>query len=175
MIYSKSEKEHEGHLRVILQVLRDHQLCAKFRKCEFWHTKVKFLGHVVSASGVSVDPEKVEAVMSLQSCKPWNSIGRLEGTLSTTHSPKMVNNNNHAHTPISCDILVHMKCNYAISCLCHVTHIYIYGCYMDNFIHALHPCIIWTIISINIQFPIKSHKSCQHTHTHIHTLHMSIH
>ena len=64
LIYSKSEEEHEDHLRIVLQTLRDHQLYAKFSNCEFWLTKVKFLGHVVSASGVSVDPEKVEAVMS---------------------------------------------------------------------------------------------------------------
>ena len=59
MIYSKSEKEHEGHLRIILQALRDHWLYAKFSKSEFWLIKVRFLGHVVSASGVSVDPKKV--------------------------------------------------------------------------------------------------------------------
>ena len=64
LIYSQSEWEHEYHLRIILQLLRDHQLNVKFSKCEFWLTEVKFLGHVVSASGVSVDPEKVEAVMS---------------------------------------------------------------------------------------------------------------
>ena len=64
LIYSQSEKEHEDHLRVVLQLLRDHQLYAKFSKCEFWLTEVGFLGHVVSASGVLVDPEKVEAVMS---------------------------------------------------------------------------------------------------------------
>ena len=64
LIYSKSEKEHEDHLRVVLQVLRNHQLYAKFIKCEFWLTEVKFLGHVVSASSVSVDPEKIEVVMS---------------------------------------------------------------------------------------------------------------
>ena len=64
LIYSKFEEEHEGHLRIVLQVLRDHQLYSKFNKCEFWLTKVKFFGHVVSASGVSVDPEKVEVVMS---------------------------------------------------------------------------------------------------------------
>ena len=48
----------------MLQLLRDHQLYAKFSKCEFWLTEVRFLGHMVSASGLSVDPEKVEAVMS---------------------------------------------------------------------------------------------------------------
>ena len=97
----------------------------------------------------------------------------VQGTESPTHSPRMVNDNNYAHIPISCDVLVHMKSNYVISCLCNVTHIY--GCHMDNFIHALHSCIIWTIISIKKQFPNKSHKSCQHIHTHIHTLHMLIH
>ena len=64
LIYSQSEWEHEYHLRIVLQSLRDHKLYAKFSKCEFWLTEVRFLGHVVSASGVSVDPEKVEAVMS---------------------------------------------------------------------------------------------------------------
>ena len=64
LIYSKPEEEHEDHLRVVLQILRDHQLYAKFSKCEFWLTEVKFLGHVVSTSGVLVDPEKIEAVMS---------------------------------------------------------------------------------------------------------------
>ena len=62
--YSQSEEEHEDHLRIILQALRDHRLYAKFSKCEFWLIEVKFLGHVVSVLGVSVDLEKVEAVMS---------------------------------------------------------------------------------------------------------------
>ena len=50
-------------LRIVLQLFRDHQLYAKFSKCKFWLTEVRFLGHVVSTSGVSVDLEKVEAVM----------------------------------------------------------------------------------------------------------------
>ena len=64
LIYSKSEEDHEGHLMIVLQTLREHQLYAKSSKCEFWLTKVRFLGHVVSASGVSVNSEKVEAVIS---------------------------------------------------------------------------------------------------------------
>ena len=75
LIYSQSEGGrggggggggggHEDHLRVVLQLLRDHQLYAKFSKCEFWLTKVGFLGHVVSTSGVLVDPEKVKDVLS---------------------------------------------------------------------------------------------------------------
>ena len=64
LIYSKSEEEHEGHFRIVIQALRDHQLYAKFSKCEFCLIEVRFLGHVVSASSVSMDPEKVEVVMS---------------------------------------------------------------------------------------------------------------
>ena len=64
LIYSQSEVEHEDHLRIVLQLLRDHRLYAKFNKCEFWLIEVGFLGHVVSASSVSVDPGKVEVVMS---------------------------------------------------------------------------------------------------------------
>ena len=69
LIYSQSEWEHEYHLRIILQLLRDHQLYANFSKCEFWLTEVRFLGHMVSTSGVSMDPEKVEAVMSWERLK----------------------------------------------------------------------------------------------------------
>ena len=69
LIYSQLEREHEDHLRIVLQLLRDHHLYANFSKCEFWLTEVRFLGHIVSASGVSVDPEKVEAVMSWERLK----------------------------------------------------------------------------------------------------------
>ena len=65
LIYSQSEREHEDHFRIDLQFLRDHQLYAKFSKWEFWLTEVRFLGHVVSALGVSVNLEKVEAEVSL--------------------------------------------------------------------------------------------------------------
>ena len=51
-------------MRVVLQLLRDHQLYSKFNKCKFWLTKVRFFRKVVSASGVSMDPENVEVVMS---------------------------------------------------------------------------------------------------------------
>jgi hypothetical protein len=59
LVFSKSKKEHEEHLRIVLHRLRDHQLYAKFSKCEFWLTKVQFLSHVVSSEGISVDPSKV--------------------------------------------------------------------------------------------------------------------
>ncbi|KAL0536730.1 hypothetical protein IC582_025690 [Cucumis melo] len=64
LIYSKTEAEHEEHLRMVLQTLRDNKLYAKFSKCEFWLKQVSFLGHVVSKAGVSVDPAKIKAVTS---------------------------------------------------------------------------------------------------------------
>ncbi|TYK05031.1 reverse transcriptase [Cucumis melo var. makuwa] len=62
LVYSMDKKAHEEHLRIVLQTLRDKQLYAKFSKCELWLNQVVFLGHVVSADGVSVDPQKVEGV-----------------------------------------------------------------------------------------------------------------
>ena len=63
LVYSKSVKEHEQHLRMVLETLRGAQLYAKFSKCEFWLDSVTFLGHVVSKEGIRVDPKKVEAVL----------------------------------------------------------------------------------------------------------------
>jgi hypothetical protein len=63
LIFSKT-KEHEKHLRIVLEKLRSNQLYAKFSKCKFWLTEVAFLGHVISAGGVSVDPSKVKDVLN---------------------------------------------------------------------------------------------------------------
>jgi len=62
LVYSRSRKEHEQHLRMVLQNLRDHLLYGKFSKSEFWLESVAFLGHVVSRNGIDVDPQKIEAV-----------------------------------------------------------------------------------------------------------------
>ena len=63
LIYSKTDEEHVEHLRVVLGRLREHQLYAKFSKCEFWLREVAFLGHVLSENGVAVDPSKVQDVL----------------------------------------------------------------------------------------------------------------
>ena len=57
-IYSKSDSDHEEHLRSVLQKLRDNQLYVKCSKCEFWIGEVPFLGHIISNGGISVDPAK---------------------------------------------------------------------------------------------------------------------
>ncbi|XP_050935188.1 uncharacterized protein LOC127143928 [Cucumis melo] len=64
LVYSMDKKAYEEHLRIVLQTLRDKKIYAKFSKCEFWLNQVVFLGHVVSAGGVSVDPQKVEVVVN---------------------------------------------------------------------------------------------------------------
>ena len=51
LIYSKNEEEHAEHLRIVLQRLREHQLYAKFSKCDFWLKEVQFLGHIISEKG----------------------------------------------------------------------------------------------------------------------------
>ena len=66
LIYSITKEEHEEHLRLALEVLRRQMLYTKYNKCEFWIPDVTFLGHVVSAEGVIVDPAKIEAVTSWQ-------------------------------------------------------------------------------------------------------------
>ncbi|GJZ16563.1 putative reverse transcriptase domain-containing protein [Tanacetum coccineum] len=60
LVFSKSKEEHEEHLRTVLQILRQEKLYAKFSKCEFWLSKVAFLGHIVSAEGITMDPAKRE-------------------------------------------------------------------------------------------------------------------
>jgi hypothetical protein len=67
LAYSRSEEVHEEHLCLALQKLREHRLYAKLSKCEFWMKHVAFLGPVISKGGISVDPNKVQDVLS------WNA------------------------------------------------------------------------------------------------------
>ncbi|GKB28209.1 retrotransposon protein, putative, ty3-gypsy subclass, partial [Tanacetum coccineum] len=62
LIYSKSEEEHEAHLKKILDLLKKEKLYAKFSKCEFWLQEVQFLGHVVSRDGIHMDPSKGKVI-----------------------------------------------------------------------------------------------------------------
>ncbi|KAL2237726.1 UNVERIFIED_CONTAM: Transposon Ty3-G Gag-Pol polyprotein [Sesamum indicum] len=73
-IYSSSPKEHEQHLRTILQILREKQLYGKFSKCEFWMEEIAFWGHVVSKEGVQPDPAKVKAILEWEPPKNVSEI-----------------------------------------------------------------------------------------------------
>jgi hypothetical protein len=63
LIYSKNEEEHAQHLRVVLTRLREHQLYAKFSKCAFWMEEIQFLGNVLFAKRITVDPSKVKDIL----------------------------------------------------------------------------------------------------------------
>jgi hypothetical protein len=63
LIYSKNDSDHEEHLQIVLQKLRDNYLYAKFTKCEFWLDEVPFVGHIISKGGILVDPAKVKEVV----------------------------------------------------------------------------------------------------------------
>ncbi|GKC78493.1 putative reverse transcriptase domain-containing protein [Tanacetum coccineum] len=67
LIYSRNKKEHKEHLKEILELLKKEELYAKFSKCEFWISKVQFLGHVIDSQGIYVDPAKIKSI------KDWAS------------------------------------------------------------------------------------------------------
>jgi hypothetical protein len=67
LVYSMNEEEHNEHLRLALQSLQEHRLYTKLSKCEFWMKQVALLGHIISKGGISMDPSKVQDVLS------WNA------------------------------------------------------------------------------------------------------
>jgi hypothetical protein len=76
LVYSRSEEEHDEHLRLVLQKLREHRLYAKLSKCDVWLKKVAFLGHIISEEGIYVDPSKIQDVLS------WNAPTSVGGNQS---------------------------------------------------------------------------------------------
>ncbi|KAJ9544529.1 hypothetical protein OSB04_024236 [Centaurea solstitialis] len=79
LIYSRDEKEHEQHLRSILELLKTEKLYAKFSKCEFWIREVHFLGHVVNKEGIHADPTKIEAIKKWEAPKTPTEIRQFLG------------------------------------------------------------------------------------------------
>jgi hypothetical protein len=79
LIYSKNREEHEENLRLVLQVLKEHQLYAKFNKCEFFQKEIHYLGHVLSEEGVAVDPDKIRSIMEWPTLKDVSDIRSFMG------------------------------------------------------------------------------------------------
>ncbi|GJR75818.1 putative reverse transcriptase domain-containing protein [Tanacetum coccineum] len=79
LIYSKDKKEHEEHLKAILELLKKEELYAKFSKCEFWIPRVQFLGHVIDRQGIHVDPAKIESIKDWASPKTPTEIRQFLG------------------------------------------------------------------------------------------------
>ncbi|GJS89391.1 putative reverse transcriptase domain-containing protein, partial [Tanacetum coccineum] len=79
LIYSKSEEEHAEHLKLILELLKKEELYAKFSKCDFWLSRVQFLGHVIDSEGIHVDPAKIESIKDWASPKTPTEIRQFLG------------------------------------------------------------------------------------------------
>nr|GEW17449.1 hypothetical protein [Tanacetum cinerariifolium] len=79
LIYSKNRKEREGYFKLILKLLKKEELYAKFSKCEFWLSKVQFLGHVIDSEGIHVNPAKIKAIKDWESPKTPTEIRQFLG------------------------------------------------------------------------------------------------
>ncbi|GJV56197.1 putative reverse transcriptase domain-containing protein [Tanacetum coccineum] len=79
LIYSKNKKEHEEHLKAIMELLKKEELYAKFSKCEFWLPRVQFLSHVIDSQGIHVDPAKIESIKDWASPKMPTEIWKFLG------------------------------------------------------------------------------------------------
>ncbi|GKB77407.1 putative reverse transcriptase domain-containing protein [Tanacetum coccineum] len=77
--FPEDKKEHEEHLKAILELLKKEKLYAKFSKCEFWIPKVQFLGHVIDSRGIHVDPAKIESIKDWASPKTPTEIRQFLG------------------------------------------------------------------------------------------------
>jgi hypothetical protein len=79
LIYSKNEREHEEHLQVVLSCLRENKLYGKLSKCSFFQKEIHYLGHIISGEGISIDPEKVKAIMEWLVPKNAHEVRRFMG------------------------------------------------------------------------------------------------
>nr|GEU40036.1 reverse transcriptase domain-containing protein [Tanacetum cinerariifolium] len=82
LIYSKSKEEHEEHFKLILKLLENERLYAKFSKCDFWLPKVQFLSHVIDSEGIHVDPTKIESIKNWAWPKTPTEIRQFLGLVS---------------------------------------------------------------------------------------------
>ncbi|GJS80033.1 putative reverse transcriptase domain-containing protein [Tanacetum coccineum] len=79
LIYSKSKEEHTKHLKLILEFLKKEELYAKFSKCDFWLSRVQFLGRVIDSEGIHIDPAKIESIKDWASLKTPTEIHQFLG------------------------------------------------------------------------------------------------
>ncbi|GJS73436.1 putative reverse transcriptase domain-containing protein [Tanacetum coccineum] len=90
LIYSKTREEHEVHLGLVLELLKEEELYAKFSKCEFWLREVQFLGHVINGDGIHVNPSKIEAVKNWEAPKTPSEVHSFLGLV--VYYPRSIDN-----------------------------------------------------------------------------------
>ena len=79
LIYSKTKEEHEEHLRLVMQALRENQLYDKLNKCSFYQGRIHYLGNIIYEEGVIVDPKKIRAIMEWSTPKNVSKVRFLHG------------------------------------------------------------------------------------------------
>ena len=79
LVYSKDAHEHEQHLKIVMKTQRENKLYAKLSKCDFLLKEVSFLGHIVSAEGIRVDPTKIEAIVNWKPPRNVTEVRRFLG------------------------------------------------------------------------------------------------
>jgi hypothetical protein len=79
LIYYQTMEEHDEHLRLLLQCIRENKLFGKLSKCSFYQSKIHYLGHVISDKGIAVDPTKVEAIMEWSALKNVSEVHSFVG------------------------------------------------------------------------------------------------
>ena len=72
LVYSKSDEEKKGHLKLVLKVLRENQVYAKLSKCDFYRKKIHYLGHIIYEEGIVVDPKYIKSIKKW--CMPRNMV-----------------------------------------------------------------------------------------------------
>jgi hypothetical protein len=85
LVYYQNMKEHKEYLRIVLQWLWDHPLYAKYNKCEFWLSEVPFLGHMISAEGIEVDPSRVWDVLEWKPPRSMHQVHIFFGLVDYYH------------------------------------------------------------------------------------------
>ena len=82
LIYSKTREEHVRHVRLILNALKDNDLFISLKKSEFFQTEINFLGHIIGAKGIRMEPEKVQAILEWPEPK---NLKELQGFTATAN------------------------------------------------------------------------------------------
>lgn len=82
LVYSKNVEEHDRHLRLVLQVLRENQLFKKLAKCEFYSPTIHYLRHIISIKGLAIDLKKIKAIIDWPTLKNVSEIRSFMGLAS---------------------------------------------------------------------------------------------
>ena len=114
MVFSKNEEDHAKHLRLVLDRLREHKFYAKFSKCKFWLDKVLYLGRIISSDGITVNPEKVEAIVNWE---PPQNVKQLRSFLGlASYCRRFVENFSKIAKPLSNLLQKNVKYNWSPDC-----------------------------------------------------------